>query len=73
MAKPKEPAEVVAAIRRSIEVSSHGSRWVRFYRLRDLFGFQAWSAQRKELVASELTAQGVAVQPLKSSWMPGLY
>ena len=67
MAKEKDPAEVVAAIRRSIEVSSHGSRRVRFYRLRDLFGFHAWSAQRKDLVGRELEKQGVAVQPALSA------
>jgi Type I restriction enzyme R protein N terminus (HSDR_N) len=63
MAKAKDPAEVAATIRQSIEVSKRGSRRVRFYRLRDLFGFQAWSAQRKELVTKHLTDQGIAVQP----------
>jgi hypothetical protein len=63
MAKEKDPAEVVATIRQSIEVSKHGSRRVRFYRLRDLFGFHAWSVQRKELVSRHLADQGVAVQP----------
>jgi hypothetical protein len=43
MAREKAPAEVVFTIRRSIEVSPRGSRRVRLYRLRDLFGFQAWS------------------------------
>jgi hypothetical protein len=38
MAREKDPAEVVATIRRSIEVSTRGTRRVRFYRLRDLFG-----------------------------------
>jgi hypothetical protein len=63
MAKEKDPTEVIATIRRSVEVSTHGSRRLRLYRLRDLFGFQAWSAQRKELVARLLADQGVAVQP----------
>jgi len=63
MPREKDPAEVVAAIRRSIEVSPRGSRRVRFYRLRELFGFQAWSAQRKEIVARLLVDQGVVVQP----------
>jgi hypothetical protein len=35
----------------------------RFERLRDLFGFQAWSQPRKELVARLFADQGVAVQP----------
>jgi hypothetical protein len=63
MVKEKDPVEIVAIIRRSIEVSTRGSRRVRFYRLRDLFGFQAWSAQRKEIVARQLAAQGIAAQP----------
>jgi hypothetical protein len=61
--KVKDPVEVVATIRRSIEVSTRGSRRLRLHRLRELFGFQAWSAQRKELVARLLTDQGIAVQP----------
>lgn len=63
MTKTKDPAEVVATIRRSIEVSTRGSRRVRFERLRDLFGFHAWSPVRKELVARLLKDQGVRVQP----------
>lgn len=63
MTKEKDPAEVVATIRRSIEVSTYGTRRVRFYRLRDLFGFQAWSPPRKEMVARQLAAQGIAAQP----------
>lgn len=63
MARKKDPAEVVATIRRSIEVSTRGSRRVRFERLRDLFGFHAWSPLRKELVARLLADQGVAARP----------
>lgn len=63
MARVKDPVEVVATIRRSIEVSTRGSRRLRFHRLRELFGFQAWSEQRKELVARILADQGIAVQP----------
>lgn len=63
MTRKKDPAEVVATIRRSIEVSRRGSRRVRFDRLRDLFGFHAWSPPRKELVTRLLADQGIAVQP----------
>ena len=63
MTKVKDSVEVVATIRRSIEVSTRGSRRLRLHRLRELFGFRAWSAQRKELVARLLTEQGIAVQP----------
>jgi hypothetical protein len=61
--KAKDPVEVVATIRRSIEVSTRGSRRLRFHQLRDLSGFQAWSGQRKELVARLHREQGIAVQP----------
>lgn len=63
MAKPKDPEDVAASIQRSIEVSPKGSRRVRCHRLRDLFGFQAWTAQRKELVASLLESRGIRAQP----------
>ena len=63
MARRKDPAEVVATIRRSIEVSTRGSRRVHFDRLRDLFSFHAWSPLRRELVTRLLADQGIAVQP----------
>jgi hypothetical protein len=63
MAREKDPAEVVATIRRSIEVSTRGTRRLRFHRLRDLFGFHAWSTQRKEMVARHLEDQGIVAQP----------
>ena len=46
----KDPAEVIETIRRLIEVSQRGSRRVRAHRFRELFGFQALSAQRREVV-----------------------
>ena len=63
MAKKKEPVEIAATIRRSIEVSTRGSRKVKCERLRDLFGFHAWNTPRKELVTKLLADQGVTVQP----------
>src|SRR5258708_3927440 len=63
MAKAKDPVDVVAGIRRSIEVSQKGSRRVRCHSLRALFGFQAWTAQRKELVTSLLENEGIRAQP----------
>jgi hypothetical protein len=63
MAKRKDPGEVVQAIRRSIEVSPKRSRRVRVHSLRGLFGFDAWSNQRKELVARLFTEQGLVSQP----------
>jgi hypothetical protein len=63
MAKRKDPEDVVASIQRSIEVSPKGSRRVRCHRLRDLFGFQAWTVQRKELVTGLLEGRGIRAQP----------
>jgi Type I restriction enzyme R protein N terminus (HSDR_N) len=63
MASKKDPIDVAAGIRRSIEVSQKGSRRVRCHTLKDLFGFQAWSTQRKETIARILAEQGIAVQP----------
>ena len=63
MAKRKDPEDVVASIQRSIEVSPKGSRRVRCHRLRELFGVQAWTGQRKELVTSLLDSRGIRAQP----------
>ncbi len=59
----KDPAEVIETIRRSIEVSQRGSRRVRAHRFRELFGFQALSAQRREVVERLLAEAGIVVQP----------
>jgi hypothetical protein len=63
MPKPKDPVDVVAGIRRSIEVSPKGSRRVRCNTLRDLFGFDAWTGQRKDRVTRLLDDQGIRAQP----------
>ncbi len=63
MPKPKDPAEVVVNIRDSIEVSPRKSRRVRCHTLRDLFGWQAWTGQRKKLVTKLLDEQGILPQP----------
>jgi hypothetical protein len=63
MSKPKNPVEVVASIRESIEASPKKFRRVRFHTLRSSFGWQAWTAQRKELVAQLLTNQEILAQP----------
>lgn len=63
MAKKKDPQDVAASIQRSIEVSPKGSRRVRCHSLRALFGFQAWTVQRKDFVASLLEARGIRGQP----------
>ena len=63
MVKSKDPEDVAASIQRSIEVSPKGSRRVRCHTLRALFGFKAWTAERKELVASLLEGRGVHAEP----------
>jgi hypothetical protein len=59
----RDPVEIVAALRRSIEVSQRGSRRLRGHRFKDLFGFQAWSPARREMVAKLLSDEGIVVQP----------
>lgn len=59
----KDPAEIVATLRRSIEASQRGSRRLRAHRFKDLFGFQAWSPARREMVGRLLSDEGIVVQP----------
>lgn len=59
----KDPRDVIATIRRSIEVSPRGARKLRFHRLRDLFGFQAWSTPRKDLIARLIQDAGIHAEP----------
>jgi hypothetical protein len=70
MRTKKDPIDVAASIRRSIELSQKGSRRVRCHSLRELFGFQAWSTQRRETVGKILDDQGIAVQPSLSDAAP---
>jgi hypothetical protein len=63
VSKPKDPAEVVAIIKESIEASPRKSRRVRFHNLRAKFGWQSWTVQRKELVARLLEEQDILAQP----------
>ena len=59
----KDPAEIVATLRRSIEASQRGSRRLRVHRFKDLFGFQAWSPVRRGMVSQLLAGEGIVVQP----------
>src|ERR1700683_4947554 len=63
MTVDRAPAEIVATLRRSIEASQRGSRKLRAHRFKDLFGFQAWSPVRREMVGKLLSDEGVVVQP----------
>ena len=59
----RDPAEIIATLRRSIEASQRGSRRLRAHRFKDLFGFQAWSPARREMVAKPPDSEGIVVQP----------
>lgn len=63
MSKPKDPLEVVATIRESIEASPRKSRKVLFHNLRGKFGWQMWTVQRRELVTQLLKDQEILAQP----------
>jgi hypothetical protein len=63
VSKPKDPLEVVAAIRESIDDSPRKSRKVLFHNLRGKFGWQVWTAQRRELVTQLLKDQEILAQP----------
>src|SRR5579863_688149 len=66
MTKTRDPVDVVASIRGSIEISPKGSRRVRCNTLRDLFGFNAWTVPRKDRVTTLLEGQGIRAQPTVS-------
>src|SRR5437773_4796348 len=59
----RDPTEIAATLRRSIEVSQRRSRRMRAHRFKDLFGFQAWSPARREMVGKLLSDEGIVVQP----------
>jgi hypothetical protein len=63
MAAEKDPAEVVRTIARSIQVSQRGARRVRAHRFKELFGYQALSARRRERINDLMTEAGIVVQP----------
>lgn len=63
MPKDKDPAEIVETIRQSIKVSQRGERRIRAHRFKELFGYQALSAQRRELVQGLLDKAGIVVRP----------
>ena len=63
MAKEKDPAEVIGTIAQSIRVSHRGARRVRAHRFKELFGYQALSAQRRKRIEELMTEAGIVVQP----------
>ena len=63
MATEKDPAEVIETIAQSIRVSQRGARRVRAHRFKELFGYQALSAQRRMRIEQLMTEAGIVVQP----------
>jgi type I restriction and modification enzyme subunit R-like protein len=63
MAREKDPAEVVETIAQSIRVSQRRARRVRAHRFKELFGYQALSAQRRERIERLMADAGIVVRP----------
>ena len=63
MTSEKDPAEIIQTIARSIEVSQRGARKVRAHRFKELFGYQALSAPRRERIEHLMAEAGIVVQP----------
>lgn len=63
MAREKDPAEVIETIAQSIRVSQRGARRVRAHRFKELFGYQALSAQRRKRIEELMAEAGIVVQP----------
>lgn len=63
MANGKDPAEVIETIARSIQVSRRGARRVRARRFKELFGYQALTAQRRERIEQLMAEAGIVVTP----------
>jgi hypothetical protein len=63
MVKEKDPAEVIQTIAQSIRVSQRGARRVRAHRFKELFGYQALSAQRRARIEQLMTEAGIVVSP----------
>jgi hypothetical protein len=63
MAKEKDPAEVIKTIAQSIEVSQRGARRIRAHRFKELFGYQALTAPRRERIEHLMAEAGIVVKP----------
>src|SRR6185312_11733344 len=63
MAREKDPAEIIETIAQSIRVSQRGARKVRAHRFKELFGYQALSAQRRERIERLMAEAGIVVRP----------
>jgi hypothetical protein len=63
MAKDKDPAEIIATIAQSIQVSQRGARRVRALQFKELFGYQALSAQRRTRIEQLMAQAGIVITP----------
>jgi hypothetical protein len=63
MPREKDPAEVIQVIAESIRVSQRGVRKVRAHRFKELFGYQALTAQWRNRIEQLMAAAGIVVQP----------
>lgn len=63
MANEKDPAEVIQTIARSIQVSQRGARRVRAHRFKELFGYQALTAQRRARIEHLMAEADIVVTP----------
>ena len=63
MAREKDPAKVIETIAQSIKVSQRGARRVRAHRFKELFGYQALSASRREKIEQLMAEAGIEVRP----------
>jgi len=63
MAREKDPAEIIQTIAQSIKVSQRGARKVRAHRFKELFGYQALTAPRRERIEQLMAEAGIEVRP----------
>jgi hypothetical protein len=63
MTKEKDPAEIIQTIAQSIKLSQRGARRVRAHRFKELFGYQALTAQRREKIEHLMAEAGIVMQP----------
>ena len=63
MTREKDPAEIIETIAQSIRVSQRGAPKVKAHRFKELFGYQALTAPRRERIEHLMTEAGIVVQP----------
>jgi hypothetical protein len=63
MTREKDPAEIVQTIAQSIEVGQRKARRVRAHRFKELFGYHALTAQRRERIEHLMAEAGIVEHP----------